>query len=124
MTFRPTQENLYLKQKNESESDLTLIPPITALPFRCTRKTNWVRGRASSLLTLSVLLLRLVVLLLCVCGFSFALQQSLEKAISELHSSLLLQHFKQGLLGSHMLGRYLTLLSTSRFSDNAIYTVI
>lgn len=58
------------------------------LPFRCTCKANWVCGRASSLLTLSVLLLGLVVFLLCVCGFSFALEDSVEKVITKLNSPL------------------------------------
>lgn len=39
-------------------------------------KTNRVRGRASRLLTLPVLLLRLVVFLLCVSGFSFTLEKT------------------------------------------------
>lgn len=55
------------------------------LPFRCTCKTNRVRGRASSLLTLSVLLLGLIVFLLRVCGFSFALENSVDEDITELN---------------------------------------
>lgn len=59
--------------------DLVPITRRDVLPFRCACETNWVCGRASSLLTLSVLFLGLVVLLLCVCGFSLALQEKSEE---------------------------------------------
>lgn len=55
--------------------DLKSILRRDALPVGCTCKTNWVRGRAAGLFTLPVLLLRLVVFLLGVCGFSFALER-------------------------------------------------
>lgn len=79
--------NSNLSKKKSVSKDLISIIPRNMLPFRCTCKANWVCGRASGLLTLSILLLGLVVFLLCVCGFSFALEESVEKLFTELNSS-------------------------------------
>lgn len=75
------------------------------LPLWCACKTNRVRGRASRLLTLPVLLFRLVVFLLCVSGFSFTLgkkKKTIKKSVV-IDNALIIDNGKSILSCIHIL---------------------